>query len=152
MTVEDLLPRLDAVRRTSRGFQARCPVPAHADRHPSLSVSEGERGILLKCWSGCGLEEISAAIGLRVKDLFFDRALDPHVRRKVHEQRTRQREKQARVDEVMGFTIDALREADYFIRSRQGLDVSAWIDDKLDEELNALADAYQLLECEALYE
>ena len=150
MTVEDLLPRLDAVRRSYRGYVARCP--GHEDRHPSLSVSEGERGILLKCWSGCGLEEISAAIGLRVRDLFFDTALDPHVRRMIHVQRTRQRERHAKTEEVMGYTIDALREADYFIRSRQGLDASTWIDDKLDEELSALADGYQLLEWEALYE
>ena len=148
MTVEDLLPRLDAVRRSSRGYVARCP--AHEDRHPSLSVSEGERGILLKCWSGCELQEISAALGLRVKDLFFATESDPRARWEAQVQREYQRRKRANVDEVMGFTIDALREADYFIRSRQGLDVSAWIDGKFDEELNALADAYFLLECEGL--
>lgn len=70
MTLEDLLPRLEAVRRRSRGYVARCP--AHADRHPSLSISQGERAILLKCWSGCELREITAAVGIRPTDLFVD--------------------------------------------------------------------------------
>ena len=70
MTVEDLLPRLEAVRRTSRGYTARCP--SHADKSPSLAIKEGERGLLVKCWAGCTLDEITAAIGIRVGDLFFD--------------------------------------------------------------------------------
>ena len=70
MTVEDLLPRLEAVRRTSRGYTARCP--SHADKSPSLAIKAGERGLLVKCWAGCTLDEITAAIGIRVGDLFFD--------------------------------------------------------------------------------
>ena len=150
MTVEDLVTRLGAVQRTSRGYVTRCP--AHEDRHPSLSVWEGEKGILLKCWSGCKLHEISAALGLAVKDLFFTTGTNPCASREAQVQREKERRKQSKVDEVVGFTIDALRESEYFIQSRQELDVSTWNDDKLDEELNALADAYQLLECEALYE
>jgi hypothetical protein len=49
-------------------------------------------------------------------------------------------------------TIDALREADYFIMSRRGVDVSAWDEHRLNDELNALADAYYLIECEAMNE
>jgi hypothetical protein len=47
---------------------AKCP--AHADRHPSLSIKEGKRGILLKCWAGCSLASILAALNLRTSDLF----------------------------------------------------------------------------------
>ncbi len=149
MTIGDLLPRLDGVRRSSRGFVARCP--SHNDRHPSLSISEGDRGILLKCWSGCELEEISAALGLRVKDFFFATESDPRARREAQEQREQQRRKQANVGEVMGFTIDALREAEYFIRSRHGIDIAAWSHEYLHDELTVLGVAYALLEREELY-
>ena len=59
MTVEDLLSRLEAVHRTSQGYMARCP--AHGDTSPSLAIKEGERGLLVKCWAGCTLDEISVA-------------------------------------------------------------------------------------------
>ena len=72
MTIEDLLSRLDAVHRSSRGYIARCP--AHADKSPSLAIKEGERGLLVKCWAGCTLDEITTTLGIRVGDLFFDRA------------------------------------------------------------------------------
>jgi hypothetical protein len=43
-----------------------------------------------------------------------------------------------------------LKAADCFVRSRQELDISGWSDEKLHNELDALADAYGLLESEAL--
>src|SRR5215472_12096745 len=70
MTVDDLLEHLEKVRRTSRGYTARCP--AHEDNYPSLSVSEGDRGILVKCWGGCTLDQVTAALGIRIADLFFE--------------------------------------------------------------------------------
>ena len=70
MTIDDLLPLLGAVRRTSRGFTARCP--AHDDTNPSLSICDGDRAVLVKCWAGCALSAITQAIGLKVSDLFFD--------------------------------------------------------------------------------
>ena len=73
MTASELLLRLDAVRSSSTGkWSARCP--AHQDRNPSLSISEGQRGLLVKCWAGCTLNEITAALGIEIKDLFFDTA------------------------------------------------------------------------------
>ncbi len=45
--------------------------PAHDDDNPSLSVREGCDGkILLKCFTGCPLDAICAALGLEVSDLF----------------------------------------------------------------------------------
>ena len=146
MTIEDLLSRLDAVRRSSRGYHARCP--AHDDRTPSLSVREGERGILVKCWAGCSVRKISGAVGLQIRDLFFDsdpqRCIEAAQYQKQRRQRRESHEKQ------QGSLIDALREADYFVKSRRGLDISMWSHDRLNDELNALADAYHLLESEAL--
>ena len=149
MTIEDLLPRLEAVRSHSTGkWTARCM--AHQDTSPSLSIREGERGILLHCWAGCTLEAIVQALSLSVKDLFYD-APDTRTAYQDRIRRTRERQRKAQHDEVDGLAVDALREAEYFLRSRQGLDISAWSPKRLHDELNALGDAYALLECEALY-
>jgi hypothetical protein len=79
MTIDALLAQLDRVRPHGAGrYIAKCP--SHTDKSPSLSVSEGERGLLLKCWAGCTLDEITAALGIEIKDLFFD-ALTPHGHR-----------------------------------------------------------------------
>ena len=58
------------VKQTGSGkWLARCP--AHDDKHPSLSVAEGDDGrVLVKCWSGCGAAEVVAAVGMSFSDLF----------------------------------------------------------------------------------
>ena len=119
-------------------------------RHRDLSIRETNDRILLHCFAGCPLENICVALGIRSSDLFFD-ALDrdPQRRRIVLQQRDRTRLKAAAVRQRRGRRTDALREADYFVRSRQGLDISQWTIEKLDEELNVLADAYALLSSES---
>jgi hypothetical protein len=70
-----LLAKLDGVRATGpcRSL-ALCPVPAHDDRTPSLSVRELDDGrILLHCFGGCSVEDVLAAIGLELDDLFPDK-------------------------------------------------------------------------------
>ena len=77
-----LLDRLEAVRPNGSGrWSARCP--AHHDRGPSLSVREGERGVLLHCFAGCPLKDIVAAIGVRIRDLYYDHEFDPHRSREA---------------------------------------------------------------------
>ncbi len=148
MTTAELLSRLDGVRFRGLGkWSARCP--AHEDKLPSLSLCEGDRGILLHCFSGCRVEEICAALNLRIPDLFHD-APDSRTAYRERVRRTQERQRKAQRDEVDGFTIDALREADYLVRSRQGVDIAAWNHKRLNDELNALADAYALLETEDL--
>jgi len=50
-------------------FTARCP--AHEDRSPSLSVTEGvDRRTLVYCHAGCSVADVVAAIGLTMSDLF----------------------------------------------------------------------------------
>lgn len=69
MRLNELLTRLDGVKRTGRGYVARCP--SHEDRSPSLSIGEGTDGtILIKCFAGCGLTDITGALGLKPRDLF----------------------------------------------------------------------------------
>jgi hypothetical protein len=67
--VQRLLGRLQGVRRGAQGFTARCP--AHDDRHPSLSVAEGEAGrVLVFCHARqCSPEAIVTAVGLTLRDL-----------------------------------------------------------------------------------
>lgn len=65
-----ILDRLSHVRKTGKGWQARCP--AHDDKGPSLSITEGRKGILMHCHALCSITDVCAAIGLHPKDLFYD--------------------------------------------------------------------------------
>lgn len=54
-------------------WQALCP--AHADKTPSLSITEClDDTVLVKCWAGCSAREIVQAVGLELKDLFKPRS------------------------------------------------------------------------------
>lgn len=69
MTLEAFLDMLDGVGRSAAGHSAKCP--AHEDRNPSLSVSQGDDGrILLNCHAGCTSTEIVESLGLQMSDLF----------------------------------------------------------------------------------
>lgn len=104
----------------------------------------------MHCFSGCAIEDICTALGLKVSDLFHDAPPDSHTVCRERVRRTQARQRKAQHDEVEGFTIDALREAEYFTRSRQGLDIAAWNHERLNDELEALADAWALLWAEEL--
>lgn len=68
--IDQLLPRLDKVRPTGANKWKAC-CPAHDDKDPSLSIREAEGGkVLLHCWAGCSSTDITAAIGLELRDLF----------------------------------------------------------------------------------
>jgi hypothetical protein len=69
MIADRLLSRLDGVRRVGHnGWIARCP--AHDDRNPSLSITENEDKLLVHCKAECPTEEVLAAVGLMMSDLF----------------------------------------------------------------------------------
>lgn len=71
MDVYDILSRLEGVTGGGGQYSAKCP--AHSDQHNSLSVSIGENGqVLLHCHAGCGPQEIVAAMGLTMRDLFAE--------------------------------------------------------------------------------
>lgn len=73
MRVDEILQKLDQVRKTGAGWTARCP--AHEDRKASLSIAIGsEDRILVKCFSGCRTPDILRALGLREADLFAEKA------------------------------------------------------------------------------
>ena len=59
------------IRRNGSGFAFACP--AHLDRNPSGTLSEGAEGrALVTCHAGCSTESILAAIDLRMGDLFVE--------------------------------------------------------------------------------
>jgi putative DNA primase/helicase len=67
--IERVLDRLGAVRANNGYFKALCP--AHDDKEPSLSVSEGDDGrVLIKCHAGCATEDVISSVGIRMSDLF----------------------------------------------------------------------------------
>ena len=72
--IDRLLSRLDRVKATGPGkWSASCPGPLHnhGDRSPSLSIATGDDGrALLRCFTGCEVSAIVAAIGLELSDLF----------------------------------------------------------------------------------
>ena len=148
MSTPELLSRLNGTRARGAGrWAALCP--AHDDRNPSLSVTEGHKGLLVKCWAGCSLDEITAALGLRTSDLFYSALdIDPQQRRAAGRERDRRRDATERQAAQQGALLDALRGADDFVQSRRRLDIGGWSDEKLNAELESLAEAYFLLENE----
>jgi putative DNA primase/helicase len=67
----------------SRGWlNGKCP--AHDDRSPSFDVKAGETGLLLKCQAGCTADAITAALGIDLADLFYEKS-SPINRRPIGE-------------------------------------------------------------------
>lgn len=54
--------------------------PAHGGKNPSaLSIGEGSDGrVLLQCWHGCDVDQVTSALGLELSDLFPPKAPDDH--------------------------------------------------------------------------
>lgn len=138
MKVDAFIDRLESVR--SRGtdrYSARCP--AHADTSPSLAITEGERGLLVKCWAGCTLEEITAALGLRVTELFYDAPIP---------RGTRPAPRPARLDlralafqfELAG--LDRRLRAAHVFKAIDNLSINELSDEALDQLLDAAGRAY----------
>ena len=70
MSVQELLDRLEKVRKTGPGRWIAC-CPAHDDHNPSLALRELDDGrVLLHCFAGCSAHEIVTGVGLDLRDLF----------------------------------------------------------------------------------
>lgn len=70
--IDTILAKLSGCRPsgdTGRQWAACCP--AHGDAHQSLGIGvTGDGRVLLKCYAGCPVEDIVAAVGLTKRDLF----------------------------------------------------------------------------------
>ena len=76
-----VLDRLEGVRKSSAGWIAKCP--AHEDRSPSLSVKEGQRGVMLRCFAGCSFAAIVEALGLKQSDTFYESLSAPQKQQRT---------------------------------------------------------------------
>jgi hypothetical protein len=72
MTTDEVLTHFEHRHRVSNGWSAQCPVEGHThdDRNPSLSITNSGDRTLVNCFTGHSPEEIVAAIGLKMSDLF----------------------------------------------------------------------------------
>lgn len=75
----DFAQLVKGARRRSDGewWDAKCP--AHEDTHASLSFADGDKGLIVKCQRGCPLEQVTAAAGCSVADLFSRNGNGPAV-------------------------------------------------------------------------
>jgi len=74
---EHILRRLKAHKERGQ-FRAQCPVHKGKSQN-SLSIADGDTGILLHCHSGCAFSDVVAALDLKPADLFHhhDHDADP---------------------------------------------------------------------------
>lgn len=69
MKIHDLLSHFHVVRSDGPdSWFAVCP--AHRDGNASLHICEADGKVLLKCFAGCQTQDIVAAAGLQMRDLF----------------------------------------------------------------------------------
>jgi len=148
MTITELLPLLDSVHaRGPYRWSAKCP--AHADRSPSLSITEGDKGILLKCWAECTLDEICTVLGIQPKDLFYDRGV-PRSRRPAPTPPRINRTALAFQFELGA--LDHRMRAEQIIATAKTLVFSTVSDEELDHALSHIGRAYRNIERAELYE
>lgn len=80
--VQNLLGRLEDVKRSGPGWIARCP--SHDDRVASLSINQGDDGCaLLHCHAGCDAAAVMAALDMPLSDLFLRRDIAQTSQRRI---------------------------------------------------------------------
>lgn len=79
---EDILSRLDGVRRQGSEAMARCP--SHDDSDPSLSIKRGDsQPVVLHCFAGCPPERVISALRLSWQHVCEDVGELPETSRKA---------------------------------------------------------------------
>ncbi len=134
VTTEVFLTMIDGVRRSTRGYVARCP--GHTDRSPSLSIRGGDDGrILVHCFAGCTTVEICSALGLSVRDLFKnDRASRrPHLVRPA-------RFNEGALDfRLQLHALDLRLRAELIVAAGTDLNPTAWSEGEWDQAMESIA-------------
>jgi hypothetical protein len=50
----NVLPHQNTVRTTNRGYLTNCLCPTHDDNNPSMGIMDGDKQVIIKCFSkGC---------------------------------------------------------------------------------------------------
>jgi hypothetical protein len=68
---QELVDLVGALGGTWHGNTAMCRCPAHADAQPSLSLRQGDHGILVTCFAGCDREDVLRELGRIRPDQHF---------------------------------------------------------------------------------
>lgn len=82
--VQRVLDKLKGVKQQGSRWIALCP--GHDDNNPSLSIKQGTDGrVLLKCYAGtgCSLDQICLALGIKKADLFTPKAQKANGKKKI---------------------------------------------------------------------
>lgn len=67
--IDDILPHLNKVRKSGKGYTACCPV--HGDRSPSMSITEKGGKVLAHCFAcGASGSDLVEALGFPMSVLF----------------------------------------------------------------------------------
>ena len=73
--LDRLLNTLSKVRQTgSHDWIACCP--AHADKNPSMTITERDGWLGIKCFAGCSIDEVAGAVGMELHEFFPERLPD----------------------------------------------------------------------------
>ena len=84
MTCDEFLHMLDGVRKYGQRWRANCPC-GHTSKG-ALSIAQTDDGaIMLHCFAGCTVREITSALGIQVRDLMPARDHSPEGRRRTRE-------------------------------------------------------------------
>lgn len=68
MTAQEFGAHIKAVRKSGQEFTGKCP--AHEDQRASLSWRDGDKGLVVRCFAGCTIDAVTAALGLKPAALF----------------------------------------------------------------------------------
>jgi putative DNA primase/helicase len=81
VTAAEIAAAFGRAHRSGRWWSCRCP--AHDDRAPSLSIRDGDRGLIVKCFAGCDPRDVLAELrrrGLIGCERDYDRPARPASR------------------------------------------------------------------------
>ncbi|MDE3040763.1 MAG: hypothetical protein KGJ82_09330 [Nitrospirota bacterium] len=101
--------------------------------------------MLIRCWAGCRVQDITSAIGLTVRDLFHDQTQDVQEWKESQRKRRAERDRREAIRHVHGLTIDVRREAEGVIASAHNPGLVGWSDEYQDRVIDLVADAYHVL-------
>lgn len=142
MGVDLILDLVGTVRRSGRGWMAKCP--AHHDSSPSLSIREAEDRILLHCFAGCSVAVICQALGIAIRDLFAG-SLSLSEWSQLQQARHERKQVEYKQQIEVGRMVDARREAEALLTACHGQDISQWSDEQFDRVMDGVGQALELL-------
>lgn len=145
MTLDALLARLAGVRKTGKGWVARCP--SHTpDRHPSLAICETDDRLLVVCRAGCETAAVCEALGITLADLFLNPGVSSRRGSRTTPHPPTKRELTERLEGMFwraatAWELRGLRILD----AAKGLDPTGWDHATFDRAFRAVAKGYEAL-------